>query len=112
TGKAPAGSMIYDPSISGNIGFAGDTDSFTLNIDPNQTITVLLTPTSPGLRPSIQLFDPASIVLGVATGAGAGQNALLQTVAATSGGTYTFTVGGAGGTTGNYTLQIILNAAQ
>src|SRR5262245_30656496 len=28
--KNPQGSLIYDPSIAGNIGFAGDTDSFTI----------------------------------------------------------------------------------
>src|SRR5262249_36140362 len=38
--------------------------------------------------------------------------AVLQTVPAATGGTYTFTVSGAGGTTGNYSLQVILNAAR
>ena len=42
-GVAPQGSLVYDPSATGVIGFAGDTDNFTLNVDPGQTITVLVT---------------------------------------------------------------------
>jgi hypothetical protein len=109
--KNPQGSLIYDPSISGNIAFAGDTDSFTLAIDPDQTVTAIVTG-SVGLQPSVELRNPASAVIGGATAAAANQPALLQTAPAATGGTYTFTVSGAGGTTGNYSLQVILNAAR
>jgi hypothetical protein len=110
--KLPLGSLIYDPSVSGNIGFAGDTDSFTLPVDPAQTITVLVTANSAGLQPTVTLTDPSNTVIGTATAAAAGQNAVIQTAPASTGGTYTMTVGGASGTTGNYTLQVILNAAR
>ena len=111
--EKPQGSLIYDPSVAGNsnIGFAGDTDSFTLAVDPDQTITAIVTG-SGGLQPSVELRNPASTVIGSATAAGAGQPAVLQTAPAATGGTYTFTVGGVGGTTGNYSLQVILNAAR
>jgi hypothetical protein len=109
--KSPQGSLIYDPSITGIIGSAGDTDSFTLAIDPAQTVTAIVSG-SGGLQPSVELRNPASTVIGSATAAAANQPALLQTVPAAAGGTYTFTVSGAGGTTGNYSLQVILNAAR
>ncbi len=109
--EPPAGSLIYDPTATGIVSFAGDTDSFTLNIDPGQTITVLLTPTSAALQPTVQVLNPASAVIASATAAAAGQNALVQTVTAATGGTYTFSVSGAGGTVGNYTLRFVLNAA-
>jgi immune inhibitor InhA-like protein len=110
--KKPQGSLIYDPSVAGNsnIGFAGDTDSFTLAVDPDQAITAIVTG-SGGLQPKVELRNPASTVIGSATAAGAGQPALLQTAPAATGGTYTFTVSGVGGTTGNFSLQVILNAA-
>src|SRR4029450_3075524 len=38
-------------------------------------------------------------------------NALLQTISTTTGGTYSIVVGGAGSTTGSYTVQVALNAA-
>jgi hypothetical protein len=109
--KNPQGSLIYDPSIAGNIGFAGDTDSFTLAVDPAQTLTAIVTG-SGGLQPSVELRNPDSNVIGSATAAAANQSAVLQTAPAATGGTYTFTVSGAGGTTGNYSLQVILNAAR
>src|SRR5262245_3727575 len=109
--KNPQGSLIYDPSIAGIIGPAGDTDSFTLSIDPAQTVTAIVAG-SGGLQPSVELRDPASTVIGSATAAAANQPALLQTAPAATGGTYTFTVSGASGTTGNYSLQVILNAAR
>jgi immune inhibitor InhA-like protein len=109
--KNPQGSLIYDPSVAGAIGFAGDTDSFTLAIDPDQTVTAIVTGLG-GLQPSVELRNPTSTVIGGATAAAANQPALLQTAPAATGGTYTFTVSGAGGTTGNYSLQVILNAAR
>src|SRR5215510_9915589 len=108
--KNPRGSLIYDPSVAGNIGFAGDTDSFTLSLDPAQTVTAIVTG-SGGLQPKVELRNPASTVIGGATAAAANQPALIQTAPAATGGTYTFTVSGAGGTTGNFSLQVILNSA-
>ena len=116
TGKDPAGSLIYDPSLAGFISFAGDTDTYTLNVDPGQTITVKVTPTAPipgssTLQPSIQIIDPSGVTVGSSTAAAANQNALLQTVSATLGGTYQIVAGSAVGSLGSYTLQVILNAA-
>jgi hypothetical protein len=148
--KNPVGSLIYDPSITGNIGFAGDTDSFTISIDPEQTVTAIVTG-SGGLKASVKLLkSPLNTTIGSATAAAANQPALLQTAFTGNdvsehfhshcffhhpgrfpffgGGsgdhdndhcpdfhaskTFTFKVSGAGGTLGNYTLQLILNAAQ
>ena len=109
--KVPLGSMVYDPTASGTINFAGDTDNFTLNIDPNQTISLIVTPTSAGLRPRIELFDPANVSLGFAVATAPGDVTGIQTRATTTGGTYTFEVSSVGGTTGGYTLAVILNAA-
>jgi hypothetical protein len=110
-GKNPPGSLVYDPSVSGTFGAPGDIDSFTIAVDPNQTITAIVTP-APGLQPTVTLADPSSAVIGSATAAAAGQAALIQTAPATTGGTYTLIVGGAAGTIGGYTLQVVLNAAQ
>ncbi len=109
--KNPLGSLIYDPSISGLINFAGDTDSFTLNVDPNQTISILVTPTSGGLRPRVELFDPSNTSLGFASAGAPGQITGIQTRATTTGGTYRIAVSSVGGTTGNYNVQVILNSA-
>ncbi|HEY6401907.1 MAG TPA: PxKF domain-containing protein [Blastocatellia bacterium] len=145
--KNPVGSLIYDPSITGNIGFASDTDSFTISIDPDQTVTAIVTG-SGGLQPSVKLLkSPFNAIIGSATAAAANQSALLQTASTGDDGehfhnhcsfhhprfpffggghgdhdddhcpdfhagkTFTFKVSGANGTTGNFTLQLILNSA-
>jgi subtilisin family serine protease len=109
--KPPVGSLTYDPTISGIINFAGDFDNFTIALDAGQKVTLVVTPTVPGLRPGVQLFDPSNTLLGTAVAGANGQQAILQTVSAPTAGTYTIRVGGSAGTTGSYTLQLILNAA-
>jgi hypothetical protein len=110
---APAGSLVYQTQFSAGragIDFTGDTDSFTINVNAAQQITVLIHPTSSTLRSTIQLLDPNSVLIGSATAPSAGQDDLLQTVAANTNGTYTIVVGGASGTLGAYTVQVYLNA--
>ena len=114
TSVSPAGSQAYTNSTSvGYINADNSPDTFTLSVDPNQTITVLVTPTSSTLQPSVQLLDPANTVIGTATAAAANQDAVLETVAtdSPSTGTYKIVVSGASSTTGGYTLQVYLNAA-
>ena len=112
-GVLPQGSLIYTGSSTGLITSAGDTDSFTLVVDPNETIAVVVTPTSGAtLQPTVSLFSPTSVQLGsTAVASAAGQNALLQAITAATGGTYTITVSDVGGTTGFYSVAVTLNAA-
>ena len=48
----PAGSLIHEGDLTGLIGSGGDTDSFTLDLDPGQTITIVAEPSA--TRPFIQ----------------------------------------------------------
>ena len=54
TSVAPVGSLIYSGSTPGVIAPSGDTDSFTINLDAGQTLTVLADPAA-GLQPSIEV---------------------------------------------------------
>src|SRR4029077_1962417 len=88
TPEVPRGSLIYDTGLTGLINFANDKDTFTVNLDAGQTVTLLATPTTAGLRPTLRLVGPDDEVLAAATAAGAGQPALLQTVPIRTAGTY------------------------
>lgn len=111
TPTAPLGSLVYDGStVDGTIEFAGDAQSFTLSVNAGQTITIDVLPAA-GLQATVELRDPSNAVLGSATGAAAGDEALLQTVPTFGAGTYTMTIGGAGGTTGAFKARLTLNAA-
>jgi extracellular elastinolytic metalloproteinase len=105
----PAGSLVYGGSVSGNVGYAGDTDGFTLTLDAGQTLSLAVTPDAV-LRPTITVTGPGTNAS--ASAAAAGATARLNTLAVTTAGTYTVTVGGAGSTIGNYAVQATLNQAQ
>ena len=109
--ETPSGSLIYDATITRRITYVGDTDSFTINLDAGQTLSAVVHPTATGLMPSISISDPNNVLLGSNTAAAAGREAILQTLMATSAGTYTVTVSNSGVATGDYTLQLIANAA-
>jgi len=105
--RPPLGSLIYEGAVSALI-TQGDTgDTFTLNVDPGQTITVVADPDA-SLRPTVSLSGEAN---GSATADAAGEDAVIQTQFAGTGGSHTITVSGADGTTGACTLRVTLNAA-
>jgi len=107
----PLGSLVYDATVMGTIQMAGATETFTIDLDAGQTASVLVEPTAAGLQPTVELRDPSSSPVGIATAAGAGQDALLQTVAAAPAGTYSIIVGGAASSTGGFAVRFVLNAA-
>ena len=108
--KAPLGSLVYDSAHAGLVQPAGDTDSVIISLDAHQMITVIVTPAAE-LQPTIELVYSSSTILGTATAAGTGQQVVLQTIPVASAGTYTVRVGGFGGTTGDYQVRVVLNAA-
>ncbi len=88
----------------------GDTDDWTIELDPGQTITVLLRPTS-SLTGTVEVLAPDYSVLATASAESPGETVLLQTVAASGSGIYTIRTGGAFGSTGEYSYEVYLNTA-
>jgi hypothetical protein len=107
---APLGSQVYDPPLAGSIGFVGDIDSFMIHLEQGQVLSVVADPGA-GLRPALELRNPSNVPVASTTAAAAGSDAVLQSVAAASSGTYVIRLSGSGGTTGDYTLEATLNAA-
>ena len=107
---APLGSLIYQGTAVDDISAIGETDSFTIDLDDGQTVTLVVDPNAT-LQPTVELFDPAGASLGTATAGAMGKDAVLQTVPTSGAGTYTVTVGGAADSIGSYTVGLILNAA-
>ena len=92
-GKPPAGSLIYDPSVSGSVGFVGDTDTYTLPLAANQTLSLLLT-TDPSLIGVVTLLDPSGNTIASATAAGAGRPSFSRPLPIATAGTYSLVVSG------------------
>ncbi|MEN6308527.1 MAG: S8 family serine peptidase [Anaerohalosphaeraceae bacterium] len=104
---APMGSLIYEGKVSGSIS-QNDTDSFVMSIDPGQTITVVVKPDET-LCPVLDLSGGG--IHENKQSVNSGQSVFIQlepTGEITS--TYTISVSGLN-TTGNYTLEVLLNSA-
>jgi hypothetical protein len=107
---APAGGLIYEGSVLGLMDPSGDIDNFTIELDAGQTFTALVT-SSESLQANVFLYDPASTLIGSASAAAPGADAVMQAVEITTPGAYTITTAGVGGAVGSYRLQVYLNAA-
>ena len=108
----PPGSLIYQQAAEGSVDFSGDESVLSINLDAGQTLSVAAVPVGGNsLRPEIEILDPSSLSLGLNTAVANGETAFLQTISASTAGTYEIRVRGAAGTTGSFDLQIVLNAA-
>ena len=104
----PAGSLVYQGSASGSILFAGNTVSYTLALAAGQTLSLAVTP-SAALQALVSIVG--SGLNTSATSSAAGAPATLQLIPIATDATYTITVSGLNGTTGNYSIAADLNAA-
>jgi sugar lactone lactonase YvrE len=107
---APIGDLIYQGSFTDVVVPAGGSNTYTVNLAANQTLTLDAT-TDGNLQGTITVFDPLNNVVGTGTAGAKGGEVLLQTLPVTGGGTYTIVVGGANGTAGLFTMEATLNAA-
>jgi subtilisin family serine protease len=105
----PAGSLIYDGTVSGSIGLVGDVDRFTLSLLAGQVISIVADPNG-SLQPSLTLLNPASAVIGSSTAAAGGLSTVVNGIIAPSTGIYTIELAGAAATTGSYSVRVLLNA--
>jgi streptogramin lyase len=107
----PIGDLIYQGSFTDVIANPpGATNTYTVNLAPNQTLTLDAT-TDGNLQGSIAVHDPSNSLIASASASGKGGAILLQTVPITAGGTYTIVVSGVGNTEGLFSMQATLNAA-
>ena len=97
----PLGSLIYQQQAGGSIGTAGESDSFSIELDADQTLTVDMVG-SGGLDPGLVVTDPNGVVLFDNTGSEATAQVLPIVVA----GEYQFEFSGLNGSTGSYDARI------
>ncbi|TXT37048.1 MAG: hypothetical protein FD138_781, partial [Planctomycetota bacterium] len=110
TPVAPLGSLVYEGQVGGVINIPTDTDNFTIDLEPGMRVTVVVTPTA-SLRPSVKLLSPANQTVGTNAASIPGADAVLTGLLISQPGTYTIRVGESGGTAGDYTVKLYLNAA-
>ncbi|MCH8043377.1 MAG: tandem-95 repeat protein, partial [Planctomycetes bacterium] len=105
----PLGSLVYVTQGLRSISSPGETDTLQVAIDGGQNVTILIDPFD-GLQPAVQWHDSGGTLLAEATSAAAGRTLVLTNVPVTATDTYTMTVTGLGGTTGQFIGRVLLNA--
>ena len=116
----PRGSQLYTSMLPGYWHDASDGDSFTIQLETNQTLSVLLTPdpqdASGTLAGRLRVLDPNGTVVfdqtgGAGSGGSSGEVIAMLSHSVTSVGLWTVQVDSVGTTGGNYSLQIALGGS-
>jgi len=107
---APAGARISRQSISNNVSNPGQSNVYMLPLTAGQNLSLLITP-APGFWPSVELTDPSGAPFGSADALAPGETLLFNNSPILVSGTYSLSVSGINGSTGSYSLQMLLNAA-
>ncbi|MBU1666575.1 MAG: pre-peptidase C-terminal domain-containing protein, partial [Gammaproteobacteria bacterium] len=112
----PAGSLIHDGEVAGALYHpAGvDTDTYTLDLDANQMLTIALFPMDAGLKARVEVIGPSGS-LGAYEATTPGAVAALNHLWIEDAGTYFLVLSNLeeGGelTAGHFNLSVLLNAA-
>ena len=108
---SPAGSLVYTGSVADSISVAGESDTYTIDLDAGQTLSIEMLPAA-GLQGSFDVLGPASSSIGGGSSSAAGATARAQGLSAATAGTYIINLSGLAGTTGGYSLRLTLNAVR
>lgn len=111
TAVNPLGSQIAKGTATGLVNTSTDADEFTIALETGQSVSAVVSP-SGGLRPKVTILTPSSTTLVTLT-AGTTGTAIATTPAAVPvSGTYTIRIESSAGTSGTFTLDVLLGAAQ
>jgi subtilisin family serine protease len=105
----PLGSLIYDRHQDASIG-PGEVGISQIDLEPNQTITVVVDSTS-SLITKLELLDPTGRLIGEVTDDGSSHLITLGPVHTTVSGPYRLSVSSSAGTAGDYSARYLVNAA-
>lgn len=108
--KRPLGSLIYDSPAEGYFSAATDVDTFHLDLDGGQLLSVVFEPLDPSILAGIELFAADGSSLGTTSASAVGQGAMLQTVPLPESGNYRLETTSLAGS-GAYQFRVFLNAA-
>ncbi|MBX9628614.1 MAG: M36 family metallopeptidase [Gemmataceae bacterium] len=105
----PLGWQAYQGKANTWVGVAGDTDTFTFNLDGGSRLTAVVDQ-APTLQAKVTLTGPLGTTVGTSTAAAPGGAAATAPVDAYVTGAYRLKVEGVGDTTGAYRVRLLFNA--
>ncbi|MEM9825059.1 MAG: CARDB domain-containing protein [Planctomycetota bacterium] len=105
----PFGGQIFRVSEAANFDAAGETDTFTVDLDPGQTASILFHPQDASIQASLEVLSPTAASLGIRAAAAAGDRVGLQSIPISTPGTHEINVTSLVGV-GGYDITFVLNA--
>jgi hypothetical protein len=102
------GPLVFETAAQAEIDADGEVETFTVDLDAGQRIA-LVVDADAALQASVELLDGQLAVVGDASAPAAGDNVLVQGVATTAG-SYSISVSGQNGSTGAFSVRLVLNA--
>ncbi len=108
--QSPLGSMIYQGVVPGELHDANDVDSYTLDLEGGQVLSVAFDSTVTAVQGQVRLLDPGGVELDSQSAGSAGDSLLIQSAPVAASGQYTIEVSNVGATAGAYQLTASLNA--
>jgi methionine-rich copper-binding protein CopC len=107
---APDGALIYQGTATATIDDSAEVESFTIDLDAGQSISLLVTPNE-SLEAELVLHTPGGFSTGIFGPGAPGEPVLLNDFQITQAGTYTFDVSGEPGLNGAFDLRLVVGAA-
>lgn len=102
------GGLQYEQTIHGKIQDTSDVDTFAVLLEPNQSISVVVTGDA-SLQQRVRVLNPNLILQGSAIASTPGMPIFVQSLKTNAAGNYFVEVSSTGGTTGNYDVTIVIN---
>ena len=104
----PLGNLAYRKVTEGRVSDTSN-DTYLIELDAQQKVTLILA-TDSSLRGTLELIRPNGSIAATATASAAGTTVELTGIPTYAVGVYRIAIRGAGGSTGDYHLQTLINA--
>ena len=106
----PLGDLIYTSTDDPVLVTPTDVDFLTLSLNAGETLTLVASPTTSALQLAMEVLDPSNNTIATSLASAPGTDAVIETVAITTTGTYTIEISDQNGNIGQYSVQATLNA--
>ena len=102
-----SGAGINRSILNGDVIAAGLPDTIAVSLDPNQTLSIAVRGSN-GLIPEVEVRDPNNVLVG--NGTAINSNLSLPAIDLVESGTYQILIDGASNSSGDYQVEVVLNA--
>ena len=110
----PNGGLIYSPDVFdtlpvSHLSYSGDTDSISIALDEDQTLSAIVSPDS-NIQAFVQVLDPNGVSVRTTLATSVGESVFIDSAEILEAGTYTIQVQDLAGAIGGFSIELLLNS--